>query len=211
MRFARQGQSCTAGSRLFVHASVFDSFLAKLAAKLAKMKVGDPLDEASDMGAIVSRAQFESVCRYIDEGTKAQGARTVVGGLPPKDGPLAEGYYIQPTVFANDRNDWRLAREEIFGPVLVAIPWTDEAEVIRMANDTHYGLAAYVWCNDIARALRTAHAIDAGFVQVNQGLGQIVGQPYGGYKQSGLGRENSLEGMLEGFTQRKSVTVNLAR
>jgi betaine-aldehyde dehydrogenase len=211
MRFARQGQSCTAGSRLFVHASVFDSFLAKLAAKLTKMKVGDPLDEASDMGAIVSRAQFDSVCRYIEEGTKAQGARTIVGGLPPKDGPLAEGYYIQPTVFANDRNDWRLAREEIFGPVLVAIPWTDEAEVIRMANDTHYGLAAYVWCNDIARALRTAHAIDAGFVQVNQGLGQIVGQPYGGYKQSGLGRENSLEGMLEGFTQRKSVTVNLAR
>jgi betaine-aldehyde dehydrogenase len=211
MRFARQGQSCTAGSRLFVHASVFDSFLAKLAATLAKMKVGDPLDEASDMGAIVSRAQFESVCRYIDEGTKAQGARTIVGGLPPKDGPLAEGYYIQPTVFASERNDWRLAREEIFGPVLVAIPWTDEAEVIRMANDTHYGLAAYVWCDDIASALRTAHAIDAGFVQVNQGLAQIVGQPYGGYKQSGLGRENSLEGMLEGFTQRKSVTVNLAR
>jgi acyl-CoA reductase-like NAD-dependent aldehyde dehydrogenase len=210
MRFARQGQSCTAGSRLFVHESVFDSFMQKLAAKLAKMTVGDPLDESSDMGAIVSRQQFDSVCRYIDEGMKQQGARTVIGGLPPKDGPLAEGYYIQPTVFANMRNDWRLAREEIFGPVLVAIPWSDEADVIRMANDTHYGLAAYVWCNDIARAIRTAHAIDAGFVQINQGLGQVVGQPYGGYKQSGLGRENSLEGMLEGFTQRKSVTINLA-
>src|SRR5438067_150315 len=210
MRFARQGQSCTAGSRLFVHQTVFDSFLARLAAKLAKMKVGDPLDESSDMGAIVSRQQFERVCRYIDEGTKQQGARTIVGGLPPKDGPLAEGYYIQPTVFASERNDWRLAREEIFGPVLVAIPWTEEADVIRMANETHYGLAAYVWCNDIGRAIRTAHAIDAGFVQVNQGLGQVVGQPYGGYKQSGLGRENSLEGMLEGFTQRKSVTINLS-
>jgi betaine-aldehyde dehydrogenase len=210
MRFARQGQSCTAGSRLFLHESIFDSFLARLAAKLGKMKVGDPLDESNDMGAIVSRQQFESVYRYIDEGTKQQGARTVIGGLPPKDGPLAEGYYIQPTVFANMRNEWRLAREEIFGPVLVAIPWRDEADVVRMANDTHYGLAAYVWCNDIARAIRTAHAIDAGFVQVNQGIGQIVGQPYGGYKQSGLGRENSLEGMLEGFTQRKSVTINLA-
>ena len=210
MRFARQGQSCTAGSRLFVHQTVFDSFLARLAAKLGKMKVGDPLDESSDMGAIVSRQQFESVCRYIDEGTKQQGARTIVGGLPPRDGPLAEGYYIRPTIFASERNDWRLAREEIFGPVLVAIPWTDEADVIRMANDTHYGLAAYVWSNDIGRAIRTAHAIDAGFVQVNQGLGQIVGQPYGGYKQSGLGRENSLEGMLEGFTQRKSVTINLS-
>ena len=209
MRFARQGQSCTAGSRLFLHQSIFDSFLEKLRAKLARMKVGDPLDETSDMGAIVSRQQFESVCRYIDEGTKQQGARTLIGGLPPKDGPLAEGYYIQPTVFANMRNEWRLAREEIFGPVLVAIPWSDEAEVIRMANDTHYGLAAYVWCNDIAKALRTAHALDAGWIQINQGGAQAIGQPYGGYKQSGLGRENSLEGMLEGFTQRKSVTVNL--
>ena len=107
------------------------------------------------------------------------------------------------------RPDWRVAREEIFGPVLVAIPWSDEAEVLRMANETHYGLAAYVWTRDIGKALRTAHAIDAGWVQVNQGLGQLVGQPYGGFKQSGIGRENSLEGMLESYTQRKSVTVNL--
>jgi acyl-CoA reductase-like NAD-dependent aldehyde dehydrogenase len=209
MRFARQGQSCTAGSRLFVHKSIYDSFLDKLATKLGKMKVGDPVDEASDMGAIVSKQQFEKVTAYIADGAKHPGARTLVGGLPPKDGPLAEGYYIQPTVFANVTNDFRLAREEIFGPVLVAIPWSDEAEVIRMANDTHFGLAAYVWCHDIAKAMRTAHAIDAGFVQINQGLGQIVGQPYGGYKQSGLGRENSLEGMLEGFTQRKTVTISL--
>lgn len=209
MRFARQGQSCTAGSRLFVHQSVFDPFMARLAAKLETLRVGDPLDEQSDMGAIVSRQQFERVVGYIEEGTRQQGARTVTGGLPPKDGPLAAGYYVKPTVFANTDNAWRLAREEIFGPVLVAIPWTDEAEVIRMANDTHYGLAAYVWCRDITRALRTAHAIEAGWIQINGGGGQIVGQPYGGYKESGLGRENSLEGMLDGFTQRKSVTVNL--
>jgi len=210
MRFARQGQSCTAGSRLFVHTDVFDSFLGRLSAKLAKLKVGDPLDEATDMGAIVSKQQFESVCRYIDEGTHQQGARTLIGGLPPKEGPLSEGYYLQPTVFANMRNDWRLAREEIFGPVLVAIPWSDEADVIRMANDTHFGLAAYVWCNDITKAIRTAHAIDAGWVQVNRGGGQIVGQPYGGFKQSGVGRENSLEGMLDGFTQRKTVDIGLS-
>jgi len=91
----------------------------------------------------------------------------------------------------------------------VSIPWSDETEAIKMANDTHYGLAAYVWSRDISKALRTAHAIDAGWVQVNQGIGQVVGQPYGGFKESGLGRENSLEGMLEGFTQRKSVTINL--
>ena len=210
MRFARQGQSCTAGSRLFLHKTVFDSFLDKLATKLDKMKVGDPLDEANDMGAIVSRQQFERVVGFIDEGSHQQGARTVVGGLPPTEGPLAKGYYVEPTVFANVRNDWRIAKEEIFGPVLVAIPWSDEADAVRMANDTHYGLAAYVWSRDITNALRTAHAIDAGWVQVNQGIGQVVGQPYGGYKESGLGRENSLEGMLEGFTQRKSVTINLA-
>jgi acyl-CoA reductase-like NAD-dependent aldehyde dehydrogenase len=210
MRFARQGQSCTAGSRLFLHKSVFDSFLDKLATKLGKMKVGDPLEETSDMGAIVSRQQFDRVVGFIDEGSHEQGAQTVIGGLPPKDGPLAEGYYVEPTVFANVRNDWRIAREEIFGPVLVAIPWDDPTDAVRMANDTHYGLAAYVWCKDITRALRTAHSIDAGWVQVNQGLGQVVGQPYGGFKESGLGRENSLEGMLEGFTQRKSVTINLS-
>ncbi|HEY7625103.1 MAG TPA: aldehyde dehydrogenase family protein [Candidatus Limnocylindria bacterium] len=210
MRFARQGQSCTAGSRLFVHEDVYESFLARLAGKLAKLKVGDPLDETSDMGAIVSRQQFEKVCAYIDEGTRQRGARTLAGGLPPKEGALAEGYYLEPTLFADMRNDWRLAKEEIFGPVLVAIRWRDEAEAIRMANDTHFGLAAYVWCNDLGRAVRTAHALDAGWVQVNQGGGQVVGQPYGGFKQSGLGRENSLEGMLESFTQRKSVNINIA-
>ncbi|TMB96795.1 MAG: aldehyde dehydrogenase family protein [Chloroflexi bacterium] len=209
MRFARQGQSCTAGSRLFVHSSVFDSFMDRLATKLRKLKVGDPLDETNDMGAIVSKQQFERVVSFIDEGARQPGARTVTGGHPPSDGPLASGYYVEPTVFANVRNDWRIAKEEIFGPVLVAIPFSDAADAIRMANDTHYGLAAYVWSRDISRALRTAHAIDAGWIQVNGGGGQLVGQPYGGYKQSGLGRENSLEGMLEGFTQRKSVTINL--
>jgi betaine-aldehyde dehydrogenase len=114
-----------------------------------------------------------------------------------------------PTIFANVANDWRLAREEIFGPVLVAIPWTDEADAIRMANDSHYGLAAYVWSHDIGRALRAAHAIEAGWVQVNQGLGQSPGHSYGGQKQSGIGREFSLEGMLDSYTQRKNVTVNL--
>lgn len=133
----------------------------------------------------------------------------VTGGLPPTSGPLSEGYYALPTIFANDSNDWRLAREEIFGPVLVAIRWRHEADVIRMANDSHYGLAAFVWSRDIVRALRTAHAVEAGWVQVNQGSGQILGQSYGGVKQSGMGREFSLEGMLDSFTQKKSVTVNL--
>jgi betaine-aldehyde dehydrogenase len=209
MRFTRQGQSCTAGSRLFLHASVFDRFLDRLTTKLGQLRIGDPLDEATDMGALINRKQFDRVCGYIQDGLGQPGARVLIGGLPPAEGPLAAGYFIQPTVFAQASNDWRIAREEIFGPVQVAIPWTDEDEVVRMANDSHYGLAAYVWCRDISRALRTAHRIESGWVQINQGLGQSPGHSYGGYKQSGMGREFSLEGMLDSFTQRKSVTVNL--
>ncbi len=210
MRFTRQSQSCTAGSRLFLHEDIFDSFLKKLEKKTTALKIGDPLDETTDIGTIINNKQFTKVCNYVDEGLKRTDAKLVFGGLPPKTGPLSEGYFAVPTVFADRSNDWRLAREEIFGPVLVAIRWSDEAEVIRMANDSHYGLAAYVWTHDIGSGLRTAHAIESGWVQVNQGLGQSLGMSYGGYKQSGIGREFSLEGMLDSFTQRKNVTVNLA-
>jgi acyl-CoA reductase-like NAD-dependent aldehyde dehydrogenase len=210
MRFTRQSQSCTAGSRLFLHEDIFDSFLGKLEKKTTALRIGDPLDEKTDIGTIINNKQFTKVCKYVDEGLKRSDAKLVFGGLPPKTGPLSEGYYALPTVFADRSNDWRLAREEIFGPVLVAIRWSDEAEAIRMANDSHYGLAAYVWTHDIGAGLRTAHAIESGWVQVNQGGGQVPGMSYGGYKQSGIGREFSLEGMLDSFTQRKSVTVNLA-
>jgi acyl-CoA reductase-like NAD-dependent aldehyde dehydrogenase len=209
MRITRQGQSCTAGSRLFVHRDIFDDFIGTFAEKLDKLVLGDPLDEATDIGAIVNSRQFERVCGYIDEGLSREGAQVVTGGRPPTEGPLSQGYYVQPTVFTHVRNDWRMAQEEIFGPVVAAIPWEDEADVVRMANDTHYGLSAFVWTHDISAALRTAHAVEAGWVQVNQGGGQVLGQSYGGYKRSGIGREFSIEGALESYTQRKQISVRL--
>ena len=209
MRFTRQSQSCTAGSRLFLHNDIFDDFLDKLATRVTSLKIGDPLDEATDMGAIINKKQFTRVCSYIDEGINQPNARLVTGGMPDTTGPLSEGYFARPTIFAEADNNWRLSREEIFGPVLMAIRWSDEEEVIQMANESHYGLAAFVWSRDIGQALRTAHNVEAGWVQVNQGIGQLPGQSYGGVKQSGIGREYSLESMLDSFTQKKSVTVNL--
>tara|TARA_Y100000590_G_scaffold470732_1_gene668944 strand:- start:8607 stop:10094 length:1488 start_codon:yes stop_codon:yes gene_type:complete len=209
MRFTRQSQSCTAGSRLFLHKKIYDDFIDKLKNKLDKLVIGNPLDEKTDIGSIINNKQYTKVCDYISDGLENKDTEVICGGLPPQTGPLSEGYFTIPTIFKNKSNQWRLAKEEIFGPVLVAIPWDDEDQVIKMANDSHYGLAAYVWTRDIARGIKTAHLIESGWIQVNQGLAQVTGHSYGGYKQSGLGREFSLEGMLESFTQRKNVTINL--
>ena len=210
MRFTRQSQSCTAGSRLFLHDKIFDSFIEKMKIKLSKLKIGDPLNEQSDVGAIINKKQFAKVCNYLDEGINQKGVELIIGGLPPNAGPLSKGYFSIPTIFSSDSNSWRLAREEIFGPVLVAIRWNNEADAIKMANDSHYGLAAYIWTQNMSQGINAAHSVEAGWVQVNQGLGQVPGQSYGGYKQSGIGREFSLEGMLDSFTQKKNVTINLS-
>lgn len=209
MRFSRQSQSCTAGSRLFVQQSIYERFIERLAKRVGEYVIGDPLSEASDVGSLISAKQFRTVCSYIEDGLSRTDVRLVTGGLPDKDGPLSGGYFTRPTIFASESNQWRLATEEIFGPVLVAIPWKDEAEAIRLANETHYGLAAYVFSKDVSRAIRMAHEVDAGWVQVNQGKGQLLGQPYGGFKQSGLGKECSIESMLESFSRLKTVTVSL--
>ena len=208
-RVTRQGQSCTAGTRLFLHRDVHDEVLDRLATRLGELKVGDPLDEASDIGAVINETQFNSIQEYLEEGLANSSLKVEQGGLPPSDGPLAEGFFHVPTLFSGGNNEFRLAREEIFGPVVVAIPWTDVDDVVRMANDSAYGLAAYVWSQDINEAISTAHRLEAGWVQINQGGGQVVGQSYGGYKQSGIGREVSLEGMIAGFTQTKQINVRL--
>jgi aldehyde dehydrogenase (NAD+) len=208
MRFTRQGQSCTAGSRLFVHEDVYEQFLDVLVRHVRALKVGDPLAEDTDMGTIISAKQHESVCAYVEEGKRQPGVRVALDGSTYAPDGL-QGYYQGPTILAGVSNDWRVAQEEIFGPVLVVIPWREVDEVVTMANDSHYGLAAYVWSAEIDEAVRTAHRIESGWVQVNQGGGQVVGQSYGGYKDSGIGREFSIEGAIAGFTQTKQVNVKL--
>lgn len=206
MRFARQGQSCTAGSRLFVHRSIFEDFTGKLVKRLGEMVVGDALDERSDIGSVISGTQDSRVCGYVREALN-RGATALTGGLPDDGRP---GYQLQPTVLTGIEQSWRVTREEVFGPVLVALPWSDEDEVIAWANDTHYGLAAFVFSGNLDVALRAAHRIEAGWVQINRSGGQLPGMSYGGKKESGLGSEYSIEGALESFTQRKGITVGLA-
>jgi len=207
MRFARQGQSCTAGSRLYVHKDVFEPVLKKVVEKLAVMKIGDALSEETDIGAIINEERYHAVREFVSEAVAA-GAELVTGEVPPFTGE-SDGFFPKPTVLQGLTNDWRIVQEEVFGPVLVAIPWTDENEVIAWANDTHYGLAAYIFTNDLTTALNAAARIDAGWLQINRAGGQIPGMSYGGIKQSGIGSEYSIEGALEAYTARKSVTVNL--
>uniref|UniRef100_A0A939M3S0 Aldehyde dehydrogenase family protein n=2 Tax=Bradyrhizobium barranii subsp. barranii TaxID=2823807 RepID=A0A939M3S0_9BRAD len=207
MRFARQGQSCTAGSRLFIHRDVFEPVVAKVVEKLKAMKVGDALDEASDIGAIINAERYGEVCAFIREAVD-RGAKVEIGQVPAPANDT-DGFMPGPVVLTGVDNSWRVVREEVFGPVLVAIPWTNEDEMIGWANDTHYGLAAYIFTNDITTALRAAERIDAGWLQINRAGGQIPGMSYGGAKQSGIGAEYSIEGALESYTYRKSVTVTV--
>ncbi|WP_419906427.1 aldehyde dehydrogenase family protein [Hoeflea sp.] len=203
MRFARQGQSCTAGSRLFVHKSVWDTLMPLVTEKAAAMKVGDALDPEADIGAVINAERYGEIRSYVAE-AESQGAVFHTGETPPED---PAGFQPIPTILSGLDNSWRIAREEVFGPVLVAIPWEDEADVISMANDTHYGLAAFIFSREMDTIVRMTRSLDAGWIQVNQGGGQIPGMSYGGTKQSGTGSEYSIEGALEAYTYRKCVTV----
>jgi aldehyde dehydrogenase (NAD+) len=209
MRFSRQGQSCTAASRIFVHESIHDGFIDRLKGKVDAMKMGDPLDEATDIGTIVSKQQFDKVKSYIAIGETIPGATALKCSAMPKDAKLAHGYYVQPTIFTGMTNDSKLAREEIFGPVTCVIKFRDYDDAIRQANDSEYGLAATIWTRDLKTALDATQRLEAGFVQVNQNLVVQANLSYGGVKNSGLGKEASLEAMLEHFTQKKTVIINM--
>jgi aldehyde dehydrogenase (NAD+) len=199
--FENSGQSCNAPTRMLVPASRLAEVEALAKTVAEKVIVGDPNAQGTDIGPVVSRIQFERVEDYISKGI-AEGAKLVVGGEGRPDG-LSKGYYVRPTIFSNVNNDMLIARDEIFGPVLTILPYRDEEEAIRIANDTPYGLAAYIWSSDLARAGRVGRRIRAGRVTINGAAGDM-NTPFGGFKRSGNGREWGEHGLRD-FLEVKAV------
>jgi acyl-CoA reductase-like NAD-dependent aldehyde dehydrogenase len=207
--FYNQGQVCCAGSRLFVEESVKDEFLGRLSDKAGKIAVGDPMNKATQMGPQVSEEQLNRIKGYVDI-AREEGATVVAGGQPPQlDEAFQKGYFFTPTIFSEVNNSMRVAQEEIFGPVVSVISFKDEDDLIKQANDTIYGLSAGIWTRDITRAHRFAKEIKAGVVWINTYNMFNAASPFGGYKQSGYGREMGRHA-LELYTQVKSVWVDLS-
>lgn len=203
-----QGQVCCAGSRIFVQDTIYDTFVEELATLFDKVQVGLPWDENTQLGSLIYEGQVQKVLEYVDI-AKQEGATIVAGGVRVTDGELGKGCFVRPTLIANATNDMRVAREEIFGPVAVVIKFHSEDEVIAAANDSLYGLGGGVWTQNINRAIRVARAIETGRMWVNTYNSIPAGAPFGGYKQSGIGRETH-KVILEHYTQMKNIIVNLS-
>lgn len=203
--FFNQGQACTAGSRLFVQASIYDAFMEKFLSRIATLRVGDPTQNTTQIGALVSQEQYDKVAQYIQIGQE-EGATLAFGGKLLQ--PEHKGFFIQPTVFTDVKSTMRIAQEEIFGPVLSVIRFKDDEDAIRMVNDVSYGLASAVWSQNIKRAHNFAHRIQAGYVWINTYNVIPVEAPFGGYKSSGIGRELGTAA-IEAYTESKTIYVDL--
>lgn len=203
--FNNSGQVCSAGSRIFVERAIHDEFVARLAEVGRQYKIGHSLDPATQIGPIVSATQYERVCGYLDLGPR-EGAEVMLGGSPLTDGDFAKGFYVAPTILAQVRDEMRVAREEIFGPVGCVMPFDTVGEVIARANATSFGLAGAVWTRDISRAMTVARSVRAGTIWINHYHTMDPGVPFGGYKMSGYGREGSFD-HVESYLETKSVWI----
>ncbi len=210
MIFSNNGERCTAGSRILVQRTIYDRFVAAFAARAARLAVGDPLDEKTIVGPMISKDHLAKVRRYIELGP-TEGATLLTGGLdaPVVPAAVSKGNYVKPTVFANVRNEMKIAQDEIFGPVACLIPFEDDADALRIANDVRYGLSSYVWTGNLARAHRMAAGIEAGMCFVNSQNVRDLRQPFGGIKASGTGREGGTWS-FEVFTEPKNVCVSIS-
>ncbi len=206
--FAATGQTCIAGSRLLVESKIHDQVLEKVIALAKTARMGDPLSTSTQVGPVTTPPQLEKILGYIDI-AKGEGAECLLGGARPSNPELGNGWFVEPTIFAGVRNSMRIAQEEVFGPVLAVIPFDTEEEAIHIANDTNYGLAAGFWTQDMRRMLRVSAAIHAGTVWVNTYRTISYMSPLGGYKHSGIGRENGMAS-IQNYLQTKSVMISTA-
>jgi betaine-aldehyde dehydrogenase len=202
------GQDCCARSRILVHAPLYERFVTALAATFEALRVGDPLEESTEMGPLVTTAHRDRVMSYIESG-KTDGATLVTGGTPRRDGTLANGCFLAPAIFTDVRPGMRIVREEIFGPVVTVMRFRDEQEAVSIANDSEYGLSGSIWTRDGARALRVARAIESGNLSINSGSSVHLEAPFGGVKKSGLGRELGLQA-LDHYTEWKTVYIDVS-